>query len=73
MSPATHIVAPVMRLNGSMVFIAACPLMAFAMCGATMPTNPIGPQNAVTAPVIMLQLNIDMNLIFLTFAPALVA
>ena len=44
-----------------------------AMCGATIPAKPIGPQNAVTAAVVRQQLSIDVNLILWTGAPAIVA
>ena len=47
--------------------------IALAMCGATMPTNPSGPQYAVTAPVIMQQLSMAWTLIVSGAAPAISA
>ena len=62
-SAQTPIIPPVSSEAGSIVLWADVPSSAFAMCGAIMPTNPIGPQNAVTAPVMMLQLsNADMRI-----------
>ena len=52
---------------------AAEPVSLRAICGAMIPTNPIGPQNAVTAPVTMQQLASAVHLIFFGLAPERVA
>ena len=52
MSALTPKMPPVAMLTGSTVRCLAVPESFLAMCGATIPTNPTGPQNAVTAPVI---------------------
>lgn len=57
MSPARQIAEPVIRLRGRMSRIAERPLVHLEICGAIMPTNPIGPQKAVAVPVKMQQLN----------------
>lgn len=47
------------------------PVKALAMCGATIPTKPIGPQKAVTAPAIRQLPAIEMFLILDGLAPAI--
>ena len=47
----------------------AVPESLLAMCGATMPTNPMGPQKAVTAPVISDAENRAAVLVCLGLAP----
>lgn len=73
MSPARHTDAPYSRLNGSVSLIADLPLTHLVICGAIIPTNPTGPQNAVAAPVRMQQLRIDTVLVLLTFWPLEIA
>ena len=47
--------------------------MPRAICGATMPAKPIGPQKLVTAAVMRQQLMMDFSLILLTGAPDMAA
>ena len=55
-SAHTPIRPPVRSEKGSVALWEDVPSSPLAMCGPIMPTNPIGPQNAVTAPVMRLQL-----------------
>ena len=72
-SAAMAVMAPVRRDAGRMILCDDVLNIPLAMCGATIPANPIGPQNAVTAAVVKQQLMIDVNLILCTGAPAMVA
>lgn len=56
-SAPTPITLPESSERGMTILCEELLLMALAICGATIPTNPSGPQNAVTAPVIIEQLN----------------
>ena len=67
------IAAPVSIAEGRMIWWAEEPVVARAICGATIPTNPIGPQNAVTAAVIRQQLKSDRSLIIPVSAPDICA
>ena len=62
-SAQTPIKPPVRREAGSTDLCDEVPSRALAICGPMMPTKPSGPQNAVTAPVIRLQLrSADMRI-----------
>ena len=58
-SAARASVAPVAREQGRTCRWLAVPVSRRARCGATMPTNPSGPQKAVTVPVIRQHDSID--------------
>lgn len=72
-SAARLIMQPVRSEAGRMVLWAEVRQMARAICGATMPTKPSGPQNAVTAPVSTQLLSRARNLMPVTPAPAICA
>ena len=72
-SAANAVTDPVSNDAGIIVLCAEVLKMPRAICGATMPTNPSGPQNAVTAAVRRQQLKMALSLIFWTGAPAMVA
>ena len=57
-SAASAVTAPVSKDAGIIVLCEAVLNMLLAICGATMPTKPIGPQNAVMAAVVRQQLRI---------------
>ena len=61
--------APVMRLTGRTVRCADVPARRLAMWGATIPTNPTGPQKAVAAPVTRQHPAREIHLIFCGSAP----
>ena len=58
-SALTPIRPPVSKEAGSTALWDEVPSSALAMWGPMMPTKPSGPQKAVTAPVMMLQLSSD--------------
>ena len=68
-SDITASVAPHSMLPGRTVRCDEVPESHLAACGATIPTKPIGPQKAVTAPVMRQQLDIASSLILLEGAP----
>lgn len=68
-SAPTAVAAPVRREAGSIVLCADVLKAPLAMCGATIPTKPSGPQNAVTVAARRLQLNIARYLILRIGAP----
>lgn len=70
MSPARLSIAPQRRESGRTVCIDDFPEKALTMCGATIPMNPIGPQKAVTEPVIRQHDSIDKALVLPVFTPA---
>ena len=67
------IIAPVISEAGNMFLCDEVPSAALAMCGATIPAKPSGPQNAVTAAVMMQQLKSADSLILTVSAPAISA
>ena len=69
MSAVTAVTAPVRREAGIIVLWTDVLKTPLAMCGATIPTKPSGPQNAVTVAARRLQLNNALSRIFLTGAP----
>ena len=68
-SAHTPIKPPVNMEAGSTILWDEAPSIAFAIWGPMMPTNPIGPQNAVTAPVMRLQLSNAPRRIFEGWPP----
>ena len=72
-SAPTLIAEPVRIDMGSIMEWADVLQIALAMCGATIPTNPRGPQKAVAAPVIRQQLKTALSLILPTSAPDICA
>ena len=56
-------------LPGNTILCTAVPVRRLTICGATMPTKPIGPQNAVTAPVISALPRMALNRIAVGLAP----
>lgn len=68
-SAVTAVTAPARSEAGSIVLCADVLKMPLAMCGATIPTKPRGPQNAVTVAARRLQLNNALCRILLTGAP----
>ena len=70
-SAADAVMAPVSSEAGSMTLCDEVLNMPLAICGATIPTKPIGPQKLVTADVIKQQLMMDRSLILRTGAPAM--
>ena len=73
MSAARARVAPVASEQGRTCRWTEEPVMRRARCGATMPTNPSGPQKAVTVPVIRQADSIDRNRMRRVEAPERVA
>ena len=69
MSAAAAQAPPVAILTGSTILCTAVPVIRRAICGAIIPTKPIGPQNAVTAPVMIQHPVRDTHLIFSGIAP----
>ena len=63
--------APVRRVTGMVLICTEVPATALAMCGATMPTKPSGPQKAVTAPAIRQLPIMDMFLVRDGLTPAI--
>ena len=55
-SAARAVIAPVSNDPGMIVLWVAVLNMPLAICGATIPANPIGPQKAVTTAVVRQQL-----------------
>lgn len=70
MSPARLSIAPQRSESGRTVCIDDFPEKALTMCGATIPMNPIGPQKAVTEPVMRQHDSIDNALVLPVFTPA---
>ena len=68
-SAVIAVTAPVRREAGIIVLWTDVLKTPLAMCGATIPTKPSGPQNAVTVAARRLQLNNALSRIFLTGAP----
>ena len=64
--------APTSKVAGMVLRWTEDPVNALAICGATIPTKPRGPQNAVTAPAIRQLPIIEIFLIREGFAPAMV-
>lgn len=65
--------APVSMQAGMTVLCDEVQKMPLAICGATIPTKPRGPQNEVAVAVIRLHPKMALSLIFLTGAPDIVA
>lgn len=72
-SAAKAVRAPVSREAGRITLWDEVLNIPLAMCGATIPTKPIGPQKLVAAAVIKQQLRIEERLILRTSAPAMAA
>ena len=68
-SPARLMAAPVNSESGRTVRMDDCPEIFLAICGAMMPTKPTGPQNAVTAPVVIQHPNMVTIRVRRTLAP----
>ena len=72
-SAVRDMIAPVSMHAGMTVLCDEVQKMPLAMWGATIPTNPRGPQNEVTVAVIRLHPRMALSLIFCTGAPDMVA
>ncbi len=70
MSASSDRQVPTVRVAGITLRCMEEPMARRAMCGATIPTKPIGPQKAVTAPVMMQLPAIAIFLILSMLAPA---
>lgn len=72
-SAPRHIMLPQSIAPAIVLLCEELPVAHLAICGATIPANPMGPQNAVTAPVQRQQLNMASSLMWRGSAPAAAA